>query len=87
MIYSLQVQSYQENCSLEGRKSNPGRDFKHNKKLQSAIAEAEKLVAMSNEERLALCHYTEKEKERLENTQKSLFLFGLTFVINFYFVH
>ena len=66
----MQVEPYQKSCSLEGHKSYPEKDYKCNKKLQEAITEADRLEAMSDEERLALCQYTVEKKERLEKSQK-----------------
>ena len=49
--------------------------MKHNKKLQGAIVEADRLLKLSNEERLHTCKYTVVKKEQSKGNEGEIHLY------------
>ena len=54
---------------------HPRHDFKHDKRLQYAINEADGLLGLTCEERLGTCRYTVAKKEKLDKSKCKELLF------------
>lgn len=54
---------------------HPRHDFKHDKRLQYAINEADSLLGLTCEERLGTCRYTVNKKEKLDKSKCKELLF------------
>ncbi|XP_019851025.1 PREDICTED: uncharacterized protein LOC109581390 isoform X2 [Amphimedon queenslandica] len=62
------VVPYEENCIIGGSKTCPRHNFRHDKRIQYAISEADTMTSLSNEERLGTCQYTIAQKEKLDKS-------------------
>lgn len=64
----FKVVPYQEDCVIGRSKTCPRHDFRHDKRIQYAISEADGMTSLSNEERLGSCQYTIAKKEKLDKS-------------------